>query len=350
MPAHDGHVLVLASLRKLTGNAMTAQRLASIIPSRRCSTLDVSAVTSCAALERLLRYEEVGAVVGIHAFRAGRLLVKSAVPYIIVLGGTDMNVHMKEPDKRAIMEEAIAQAGAVVAFNLELLRTLLAAMPSARQKTFLAAQATRVSVTRPLPPDRAQLVRAALDLRDAERLLLLPAGLRPVKDVCFLASAFTRLHLTESSVCLRIVGPALDAKYADAARSELTGLLPSRAVRYMGSLPQPLLHAAMAEAVAVLNSSKSEGMCNSLLEAMLIGTPVLARANAGNAALLRHLETGLLYESAEECVDLAQRLLSDSALGDRLVAAAAAHVRREHSALHEAEVYARVLHHTLNVL
>ncbi len=346
---YDAHVLVLASLRKLTGNAMTAQRLAATIPSRRCSTLDVSAVADCAMLERLVRREDVSVVVGIHAFRAGRLLVNSQVPYVIVLGGTDMNVHLREPDKRAIMEKALARAGSIVAFNAELLRTLLEAMPAiARQKTFLAAQATRVSVTRPLPADRAQLVRAAFDLRDGERLLLLPAGLRPVKDVCFLASALATWHATDSSICLRIVGPALDAKYAEAARSELHALLPSRAVRYLGALPQPLLHAAMAEAVAVLNSSKSEGMCNSLLEAMLIGTPVLARANAGNVALLRHLETGLLYESAGECVRLAQQLLADDALSSRLAAAAAAHVRDQHSAQREAEVYLRALNQALS--
>ena len=35
------------------------------------------------------------------------------------------------------------------------------------------------------------------------------------------------------------------------------------------------------QARVVLNTSTSEGMCNSLLEAMLVGTPVLARANPG---------------------------------------------------------------------
>ena len=163
---------------------MTAQRLAATIPSRRCSTLDVSDTQLRHARCDWRYREDVSVVVGIHAFRAGRLLVNSQVPYVIVLGGTDMNVHLREPDKRAIMEKALARAGSIVAFNAELLRTLLEAMPAiARQKTFLAAQATRVSVTRPLPADRAQLVRAAFDLRDGERLLLLPAGLRPVKDM-----------------------------------------------------------------------------------------------------------------------------------------------------------------------
>ena len=72
-----------------------------------------------------------------HAFRAGRLLVNSQVPCIIVLGGTDMNVHLREPDKRAIMEKALARAGSIVAFNAELLRTLLEAMPGSDRRRFL---------------------------------------------------------------------------------------------------------------------------------------------------------------------------------------------------------------------
>ena len=57
----------------------------------------------------------------------------------------------------------------------------------------------------------------------------------------------------------------------------------------------------------VLNTSTSEGMCNSLLEAMLVNTPVLARANPGNAALLGRGDTiGLLFETADELVQRAE--------------------------------------------
>ena len=72
---------------------------------------------------------------GIHAYRSGRLLVGSRVPFVIVLGGTDMNVNMDQPDKRAVMAEAVAQAGAVIAFNDELKDLLLRAMPDAAPKT-----------------------------------------------------------------------------------------------------------------------------------------------------------------------------------------------------------------------
>jgi len=97
----------------------------------------------------------------------------------------------------------------------------------------------------------------------------------------------------------------------------------------------------------VLNTSTSEGMCNSLLEAMLVNTPVLARANPGNAALLGLGDTmGLLFETPAELVQHAEALLADAALGARLAQAAAVHVARHarhHSAEAETEGYRAAL-------
>ena len=94
----------------------------------------------------------------------------------------------------------------------------------------------------------------------------------------------------------------------------------------------------------VLNTSTSEGMCNSLLEAMLVNTPVLARANPGNAALLGRGDTiGLLFETAAELVQRAEALLTDAALGARLAQAAAVHIARHHSAQAETEGYRAAL-------
>ena len=125
-------------------------------------------------------------------------------------------------------------------------------------------------------------------------------------------------------------------------KAALGGLDP-HAVAFAGSLPQEQLHLAMREATAVLNTSTSEGMCNSLLEAMLVGTPVVARANGGNAALVAHGATGLLFESAAEAVAQARRLLDEPGLAAQLVRAAGEHVRRAHSTDAETEGYRKAL-------
>ena len=165
------------------------------------------------------------------------------------------------------------------------------------------ARAARAARTLQATGPRLERLLAALDLAPTEHLLLLPAGVRPVKDVLWAALALAQWHRAEPRVCLRIVGPVLDESYAVAVTKALTSLgASSRAVRYCGALPRAQLHAAMAHAKVVLNTSESEGMCNSLLEAMLVGTPVLARANKGNAALITDGRDGLLCRSPEELV------------------------------------------------
>ena len=103
-------MLILTSLREGTGNAVTAARLAERIPAAHCSLLDINALPDAEALREHVCECHIGLVLGIHAYRAGRLLVGSGVPFAIVLGGTDMNVMLHDEPKRRVMLDAIAQA------------------------------------------------------------------------------------------------------------------------------------------------------------------------------------------------------------------------------------------------
>lgn len=95
---------------------------------------------------------------------------------------------------------------------------------------------------------------------------------------------------------LVIVGPVLDVECAvelhhcitqgrpDADPHDASHLRPLavNGVAYMPPVAHSVLIAAAQRACAMLNSSKSEGMSNTLLEAMACGTPVVARAVPGN--------------------------------------------------------------------
>lgn len=95
---------------------------------------------------------------------------------------------------------------------------------------------------------RGMRCRRRLELEVEDVLLLLPAGLRPVKDVLFGAHAVAAWHARDPRLCLRIVGPELDAAYAAQVRAALRELGSPRGVAYVGALPQRELHAAMAQA------------------------------------------------------------------------------------------------------
>ena len=66
----------------------------------------------------------------------------------------------------------------------------------------------------------------------------------------------------------------------------------ARAVRYVGALPRAQLHEAMRLAAMVLNTSESEGQCNSLLEAMLAGTLVTWPSTRHGVCQSRHQAAG----------------------------------------------------------
>lgn len=103
------------------------------------------------------------------------------------------------------------------------------------------------------------------------------------------------------------------------------------------------LHAAMKRCFAVVNSSVSEGMSGAILEAMDLGVPVLARNIPGNAAVVQHEFTGLLYSSPQEFVHQSQRLLSDHELRERVVRNGKIYVEEHHSLKRERETYQQLV-------
>ncbi|EDV22438.1 uncharacterized protein TRIADDRAFT_59037 [Trichoplax adhaerens] len=117
-------------------------------------------------------------------------------------------------------------------------------------------------------------------------IFLLVAGIRPIKDPLFLADAVSEWHRKDPSIYLVIIGP----------------------------------------------------------EAMNLGTPVIARRNAGNCEIVDHLKTGLLFNTPEEFIGLAKYLLSSHQLRDALVRHAVNYVEAEHSLSEEMETYCNIVH------
>ena len=69
------------------------------------------------------------AVLGVHAFRAGKVLLGSQVPYLIVLGGTDVNVMAEDASKCQVMQQALDKSAAVLAFSREMLSKMRQVVP-----------------------------------------------------------------------------------------------------------------------------------------------------------------------------------------------------------------------------
>lgn len=168
-------------------------------------------------------------------------------------------------------------------------------------------------------------------------LFVLPAGLRSVKDVLYVARAVSQWHSDDPRVLLLIIGPTVDCDYAKAVASAVAQL--------PGTVLAPALmpshfHALLGIATAVVNSSISEGMSGTVLEAMQLGVPVLVRGIAGNRAVVTHGKTGLIFDTPADFVSKAATLVSNAAMRDSLVANAKAYVLEKHSVNDEGRAYA----------
>jgi hypothetical protein len=321
---------------------------------------DVSEIDDAAHLRALVQEKGVTGIIGIHAFRAGKLLLGSAVPYCIILGGTDVNVMADDVEKCKVMQQAIENAAALVAFSREMVSKMRQRI-SYSGPTFIIPQTAHV----PLPAACQSLnpLVSLLGLPESTRLFLLPCGLRQVKDPCYLIGAFSEWHSKDASVMLCIVGPSLDAEYeskvcaairatvqSDPARRggvsgccQLDEGVMGAGVMYHRAVPHEELVLLMKHSFALVNSSLSEGMCGSLLEALALSVPVLARAAPGNLELIRHKRTGLLFNTPQECVALAQTYLLDSNLRHHLVLSGKCYADQYHSSRIEHELLGQTL-------
>uniref|UniRef100_A0A8C9ANS1 Glycosyltransferase 1 domain containing 1 n=1 Tax=Prolemur simus TaxID=1328070 RepID=A0A8C9ANS1_PROSS len=325
-------LLFLAVLRPHTGNAVTAERVRVHLEAAGhvCILKDAFDFESPSEIANLITAEKCEAALGLHLYRAGRLLQGHRVPFGIIFGGTDLNEDVNQGEKNKVMGKVLEEARFAVAFTETMRETAhvqwvrITTTPNAafNWNTFL---------------QRAEINQSA----DTLHVFLLICGLRQVKDPLYLVDAFSEWHQEEPSVYMVILpthgGPECRPAPPAPCRFRAAG------VRQMGEMAQEDLHAAMKSCFAVVNSSVSEGMSAAILEAMHLEVPVLARNIPGNAAVVKHEVTGLLFADPQEFVQLGKRLISDPALEKEIVANGKEYVRMHHSWRVERDTYQRLL-------
>ncbi|KAM9097950.1 glycosyltransferase 1 domain-containing protein 1 isoform 5-T5 [Sarcophilus harrisii] len=175
---------------------------------------------------------------------------------------------------------------------------------------------------------------------DNLHIFLLICGLRRVKDPLYLVDAFSEWHREEPNVYMVILGPEVDPVFTNEVKARVKR---AAGVQLMGEMPSEDLHAVVKNCFAVVNSSISEGMSAAVLEAMDLEVPVLARNIPGNAAIVKHEETGLLFSNPQEFVQLAKRLVNDPALEKKIVTQGKEYVKLCHSWKSERDTYQNLM-------
>ena len=134
-------------------------------------------------------------------------------------------------------------------------------------------------------------------VEDAEDIVY--AGvLIPRKGVHHLLNAFAGINHPRAR--LHLVGGAENADYARALREQAQALGISERVHFAGPVSQRELATYLAAARVMVLPSLSEGLGRVVVEAMLLGTPVIGSRVGGIPDMIRHGENGLLVEAGDE--------------------------------------------------
>ena len=173
-----------------------------------------------------------------------------------------------------------------------------------------------------------------------DRVILLAVGnVTAVKNHRLVLEGIRAANLLPERYTLVIVG---EDRLGGRTQRWAAAKLPEHDIRFPGPTGNIVdwYHAAD---VFVL-PSRSEGLCNALLEAMASGLAVVASDVAGNREVLRDDETGLLAPVGEPAAFGAalRRIVADGKLRRRLGHTARKHVTAEYDINRTVEAYARV--------
>ncbi|VVD27263.1 glycosyltransferase [Paraburkholderia dioscoreae] len=102
-------------------------------------------------------------------------------------------------------------------------------------------------------------------------------------------------------------------------------------VRVTGWLSRTDAMERVKGAEVYLSTSSWEGMPISIIEAMALGTAIVASGCSGNIDVLRHARTGMIFSSAEEAVSTLTRMMDDDDFRKAIAENAQDEVRRRFS-------------------
>lgn len=275
----------------------------------------------------------------LHFKRFSNWLTKKAAhlqmnkPYIITSGGTDINEDLKHEEVVRLVESVIDLSCAITVFSQDGYQKLINVYPELVDKVFVIPQSVWL-------PETDQSVSFQLDGSPA---FLLPAGLREVKDIFYLFDELHSLRVDYPYLTFTVVGEPLDhtiLRQVNELRKEHDWF------RYIEGVPFEQMAAVYKQAEIVLNTSKSEGQSNALLEAMYCEKLVMARRNAGNESVITDFETGLLFDHPSEFRTKFKEIFHSNKKTE-LKQQAKAYIERNHSLKKEMKQFLKVYEHCL---
>ncbi|MCC6670398.1 MAG: glycosyltransferase family 4 protein [Planctomycetes bacterium] len=230
-------------------------------------------------------------IVHAHDASMGVALLGLRTPWVVSLTGEDLHVRMLDDREGPLLCEVARHAHRVLVPDAEAARALEERVPDAVGAIDVVPRAALRLDT------KGTDLRRSLGISRQRFLVLLPGGLRPVKGQHRALSLIPVLRGHGVDAEMIVVGPEQDEEYAKEVRERAAQV---QGMRVLPALSPERMGAAYQDADVVLNTSLFEGCSPVILEAGVLGRTVVASNVPGNAQLIRHKETGLLYQDEEE--------------------------------------------------
>jgi len=317
-------------LRAERGNSITARR---IINGLTESGFEIDASGFC---ETPLNHHitPVDIVHGFHAYYFGRDIIPylpADMPTILSLTGTDYNVDLDDISRRSIILRALSRADKIVVFHQNAKDLILNQIPFYNSKVHI------------IPPG-IEIVDEGYSaeipgIESWEQVVLIVAGLRKVKNVSISIDAAAKVRQKGIPLKLVHVGPTIEEEVYQniKARQHSNSWFIS-----LGEVSHTLMARLYRRSAVVINTSLSEAIPNSILEAMYCQRPVIVSRIPGNLSVIQHNLNGLTYSSENELVEQLYMLLNNKEIAKKLGLAAEQYVKDNFNKKDEIAAYTRL--------
>ncbi|NJP37258.1 glycosyltransferase [Alkalicoccus luteus] len=263
------------------GNKITADRIET---AAAAAGFQVTAMDTTGKLNAdILGAADI--VHGFHAFKFYPVLqhMTEGASFIITITGTDINYDLNNSDRHPAVVEVLKKASLIHVFDEYM-----------KQKIPVEFQAKTEVLPQSVPH-----VKVASAPEPPPFKLLIPAGIRRIKQIPEAVAACAKAREVISELTLTVVGPVLE----EAEKTRLDELEAECSwLTIMPSVNQSSMQTLYESHHAVINHSSSEGQSSALLEAMAAARPALVSDIDGNKGVIQHGINGFVFNDQSSFV------------------------------------------------
>jgi glycosyltransferase involved in cell wall biosynthesis len=287
-------LLTPSTLPKLTGNAVTVDRIAFQLSSAgiTCKVVDLSKM-SASRIQAAAQSFKPDIVHAFHAYKAGRVALKVSrkldIPLITTMTGTDLYADIHSETKNPLIKGVLAGSQAITVFNEDAF-SIVKNLQTPEDRIHIIHQS-------PFLPE-APLVnlRKEMMLDDKNVVFLLLGAVRRVKNYGLAIDVLKKMRLENPQVRLLIAGAIIEEDEFRRIRKKIST---ERWVIFLGEVPRVALRSLFHSVDALINASESESESNAVIEALSCGCIVIGRDIPGNRSLLRD-DIGMIFRNEYE--------------------------------------------------